>query len=251
MPYKQAQQYQSFLCCFFCSITCLCNWNETSKGLLGLRISKPYDSGCFKTTVTVKNYQALQDILADSNWHRFKTYSQLAEDTRYEVFTNLSTDFEEHEIKNIVKDMTTKAGVNIHQNAIKIDEKPSPFNPDESYYNVTVTLKSDTEVEKVLEVIHPIETKHGKLITKSFKSKAQFFKEKAASKLATHTEKDNYNFSTPPNNSEARFTSLENRVSSLESNMTHINKNLEKIARSVSKLVQAGKRKDMLDEDVE
>ncbi|KAF0977334.1 hypothetical protein FDP41_003326 [Naegleria fowleri] len=177
-------------------ISCLCNWHEKSKGLIAMRISKPPDSSCFKTTVTVKNLQSLQEILSNTEWFRLKTYTQLAEDSRFEVFIDLSTDFEEHEIVNVVKDITTKAGITIHPNSIKIDEKASPFNPEESYYNIIVSLKSDTEVDRILEVVHPIETKHGRIITKSFKSKAQYFKEKAISKSSQSTEKESSNFST-------------------------------------------------------
>ncbi|KAF0981823.1 hypothetical protein FDP41_012480 [Naegleria fowleri] len=234
-------------------ISCVCNWHEKSKGLIAMRISKPPDSSCFKTTVTVKNLQSLQEILSNTEWSRLKTYTQLAEDSRFEVFINLSTDFEEHEIVNVVKDITTKAGITIHPNSIKIDEKASPFNPEESYYNIIVTLKSDTEVDRILEVVHPIETKHGRIITKSFKSKAQFFKEKAISKSNQSTEKESSNFSTitTPNNYEARFTSLEKRVSNMESNISYIAKNMETLMHSVKRLVQAGKRKDMHDEDIE
>ncbi|KAF0977647.1 hypothetical protein FDP41_003639 [Naegleria fowleri] len=216
-------------------ISCLCNWHEKSKGLIAMRISKPPDSSCFKTTVTVKNLQSLQEILSNTEWSRLKTYTQLAEDSRFEVFINLSTDFEEHEIVNVVKDITTKAGITIHPNSIKIDEKTSPFNPEESYYNIIVTLKSDTEVDRILEVVHPIETKHGRIITKSFKSKAQFFKEKAISKSNQSTEKESSNFSTiiTPNNYEARFTSLEKRVSNMESNISYIAKNMETLMHSV------------------
>ncbi|KAF0972900.1 hypothetical protein FDP41_008752 [Naegleria fowleri] len=108
-------------------ISCLCNWHEKSKGLIAMRISKPPDSSCFKTTVTVKNLQSLQEILSNTEWSRLKTYTQLAEDSRFEVFINLSTDFEDHEIVNVVKDITTKPGITIHPNSIKIDEKASPF----------------------------------------------------------------------------------------------------------------------------
>ena len=138
--------------------------HKRNKALKGMKIIKTSWMNSYQVTISLDTLEYLNVVL---RWKRHKTYKQLAEDHRFELKLNIAAEFEEEEIKEITKNITEKANVNFDQNNLKIANKTSPYDPDDSYYEVIYTTKSDKEVEAISKVALPIQTKKGRAVVKS------------------------------------------------------------------------------------
>ena len=149
---------------------------------------------------------------------RYKSYTQLAQENRYEMFMNLTNDFEETDIKQIIKETNKKINFKIKSANCKTEVKTSPYNPSENYQQLSIRLQDDKQVEQLLKTVIAIKTPKNRIITKSFKSRAHWYEQRMNRNITN--DRQDFNFS---NNTTPKVIDLESRVTTIENKMNYAN----------------------------
>ena len=183
----------------------------------------------YRMYLNLSNKDSMDKIINDvQGFKRYKSYIQLAQENRFEMFMNLTNDFEEKYIKQIIKETNEKINFKIKSTSCKTEVKTSPYNPSENYQQLSIKLQDDKQVEQLLKTVIAIRTPKNRIITKSFKSRAHWYEQRM--NRNTTNERQEYNFS---NNSTAKVADLESRVTIIENKMNHMQTSLDKIADMV------------------